>query len=450
MQNIGSWGDLFKNKKITIMGLGLLGSGLGDARFFAESGADLTITDLKTQEQLKDSIKQLKKYKNVKFVLGKHDLKDFKDKDFILKAGGVPLDSEFIAEAEKNKVPVQMSASLFAKLTPANVIGVTGTRGKSTVAQLIYAILSLDAKKNKKRVYLGGNVKGLSTLELLPFATMKDDVVLELDSWRLQGFDGFSSHVSVFTNLMPDHMNYYKNDMARYFADKANIYKFQTDKDILIISKDTQKWIKKYGPKPVGQVIVADVKDLPKNWKLQIVGEHNKQNVALARAATKAMGVSDAVIKKAVESFKAMPGRLELVKKYKGIEIYNDTNATTPEAARAALKSFKPDKKTILIFGGADKTLDTKDFLKIIPEYVKAGVVLPGSGTDKIKKELEKIGKKVPLTFVKDMRSGVAIALARAKKGDRIILSPGFASFGLFKNEYDRGEQFDKAVKGLK
>ena len=156
----------FRDKKITIMGLGLLGRGIGDAVFLAECGAKLTITDLKTKAELKESLKKLNKFRNIKYVLGKHDLEDFKNADFILKAAGVPIDSIFIKEARKHKVPIEMDVSFFAKFAQGvKIVGVTGTRGKSMTTALIYQILSKNIKD--REIFLGGNVRGVATLPLL-------------------------------------------------------------------------------------------------------------------------------------------------------------------------------------------------------------------------------------------------------------------------------------------
>src|SRR3989344_5839604 len=221
------WQDFFKGKKITLMGLGLLGRGVGDAEFLARYGAQLTVTDLKTAEELKPSLERLKVFPNITYHLGGHRLEDFRGKDFILKAAGVPLDSLYIAEARKTGVSIEMDASLFAKLAPAGatVIGVTGTRGKSTTAAIIYEIL----KTAGKRVFLGGNIKDMATLPLLEKVREGDFVVLELDSWQLQGFEDaqISPHIAVFTTFFDDHLNYYKGNQRRYLADKAQLFLHQ-------------------------------------------------------------------------------------------------------------------------------------------------------------------------------------------------------------------------------
>ena len=428
----------FKGKKVTVMGLGLLGKGLGDTIFLARCGADITVTDPKTADQLKSSVEALKKFKNVKFVLGEHRLEDFQTCNVILKAQGVPLDSIYIAEARKNKIPVRMDDELLVSFLPekVKVVGVTGTRGKTTVTSLIYHIL----KKAGKRVHLGGNIRGVATLALLPKIKSGDFVVLELSSWQLQGFgeSKIAPNVSVFTNFMPDHMNYYKNNLKDYFADKALIFKYQKAGDTLVVGESLQKKISK---SVKSSIVISKSADMPKNWNPQIVGEHNIENIALAIDAVKALKVSMTKIKEGVESFKAVEGRLQFVKNLKGIKIYNDNNSTTPEATTVALKSF-PKKQIVLIMGGADKNLDTKDLLKTVEECAHTVILLPGTGSEKITNE--------DFYRAENLKDAVMSAISSAEKGDVVLFSPGFASFGMFVNEYDRNDQFMKLVKGLK
>ncbi|MEK7593965.1 MAG: UDP-N-acetylmuramoyl-L-alanine--D-glutamate ligase, partial [Patescibacteria group bacterium] len=347
------------------------GRGVGEAAFLAECGAKLIITDLKTRGQLKSSLTKLQKYNpeeplrghgagNIKFVLGEHRLEDFKSRDFILKAASVPLNSPYIAEARRNKIPVEMSASLFARLSDVPVIGVTGTRGKSTVAHLIFHIL----KTAGKRAVLGGNVLGVSNLPFLKKADELDFAVLELDSWQLQGFgeSRISPHIAVFTTFYPDHLNYYGNKMKRYFDDKALIFSNQKKGDILVAGKQALPYIKRWGGRVKGKLVVPSI--LPREFSTQLLGAHNEYNVALAVAAARSLGVNDDMIKKAIRSFKGVPYRLELVRTVRGIKIYNDTTATTPEATIAALKALGHsmsklgDKRIVLIMGGSDKGLD--------------------------------------------------------------------------------------------
>lgn len=426
------------------MGLGVLGRGVKVANFLAKYGAQLIITDLKEAEYLKSSLSKLKKYKNIKYTLGGHKLGDFKNKDMIIKAAGVPLDSVYISEARKNKIPVEMDASLFAKLSKSTIIGVTGTRGKSTTTYLIYEIL----KRAGRKVFIGGNIRGQATLPLLDGLGKDNFVVLELDSWQLQGFGDakISPHISVFTNFMSDHMNYYKNSMALYFNDKANIFKYQTKNDFLITGQGVFKAIEKYSKlHPRGKVIVSSVKNIPKKWHPKLKGRHNLENIAHAIKVAEILQINKNIIRKAVENFGSIEGRLELVKIHKGIKIYNDTNATTPDATLVGLRTLSKNKNIILIMGGADKNLDMSKLVKALPKYCKSVILLPSNGTDKIIKKIKIIKPKQ----VTNLKQSLAEALNSSKRGDCILFSPAFASFNMFRNEYDRGDKFIKLLKSL-
>ena len=222
--------DQFKGKKVTLMGLGLLGRGVGDARFFAECGAIVTVTDLKPEDELVDSIEQLSAY-DIDFVLGEHRESDFVDADLVIKGNNVSLDNKYIKAAETAGVRVAMSVALLAKYVAsigATVVGVTGTRGKTTVTNMVYSALQQLGDSTTESVYLAGNVRGVSTLALASQVKSGDTIILELDSWLLQGFayEEYSPHIAAFTNFYPDHLNYYSS-MDEYFADKANIFKYQ-------------------------------------------------------------------------------------------------------------------------------------------------------------------------------------------------------------------------------
>ncbi len=433
----------FAGKKITLMGLGLLGRGVGDARFLAECGVELVVTDMKNEEELTSSVEQLRHFSNITFHFGGHQLEDFQGKDLILKAAGVPLDSVFIAEAKKNSIPVRMSADLFTELSGAMVVGVTGTRGKSTVSHILAHILKADGRK----VLLGGNVRGVSTLSLLPEVTNDSVAVLELDSWQLQGWGEarMSPHIAVFTTFMPDHMNYYKHDMRAYFADKAYIFTHQKEVDVLVLSEQVASYAREYGyvENIQSKIIVASTNDIPSDWHVMLPGEHNKLNIGIAIATARALGVRDEKIKEAVESFSAVKGRLELFGEIRGIKIYNDNNATTPDATIAALHALgnETSKSIILIMGGANKGLYMNELIAEIPRYCKKVLLLAGTGS-------ERIHADIPNTSIyRSISKILDDALASASAGDVILFSPAFASFGMFANEYERNDQFIEEVK---
>ncbi|MDB5245578.1 MAG: UDP-N-acetylmuramoylalanine--D-glutamate ligase [Parcubacteria group bacterium] len=434
----------FEDKKVTVMGLGLLGRGLGDVRYLAEMGAELIVTDLKTKEQLASSVEALQHFSHITFVLGEHRLEDFQGRDMVLKAAGVPMNSPYIEEAHKNGISVKMSSSLFVELAQIPVVGVTGTRGKSTTTHMIHEILVAAGKK----ALLGGNVRGVSTLALLPEVIPESIAVLELDSWQLQGFGEaqISPQIAVFTTFFPDHLNYYNDNLDTYLADKANIFLFQKPGDTLVLGAQCAGLIQgKYSGLMQGWTSLVGADDLPSDWKLRVPGEHNRYDAALARRAAQAFEVDDDVIRTALEGFTGVPGRLEFVATVDGVDYYNDTTATTPEATQAALTALgqKYAGRVIAIMGGADKAIDMAELLKAIPENTLRVELLAGTGTDRIRNEL-------PDAEVFDnLIAAVGNARRHAQPGDAILLSPGFASFGMFKNEYDRGDQFNAIVKGF-
>lgn len=457
------WGkSKFGGKRITVMGLGLLGRGLGDVKFLAECGADLIVTDLKSETELASSVAEIKNFtktnnlKPITLVLGEHRLEDFRDRDLIIKAAGVPLDSIYIAEAQKHNVPVVMSTALFAKHAMANgvtIVGITGTRGKSTVTGVVFELLK-NSFGNSKQIFLGGNVKDIATLPLINEVKPGDIAVLELDSWQLQGFgdERISPQFSIFTTIFPDHLNYYHGEMEKYIADKANIFLWQEPSDNLIIGDQAFPTLEKtYKGKMKGKLTVAGTSDWPTGWHAKIAGEHNHYNLTLAIALGKLMNIDSEIIKTTIENFKGVPGRLELIREISGIKIYNDTTATTPDATLAALRALSTNKNVVLIMGGADKNLDMSKLIKVLPLYCKKIILLPGTGTNRIKSQLL---ERIPNVVEKpSLAEAVREAMSATQSGDVVLLSPAFASFGPppggFKNEFDRGEQFNQIVKGL-
>lgn len=435
--------SFFNGKKVTVMGLGLLGRGIGDIAFLARQGAELIVTDLKTEAELTSSLELLKQYADITYHLGGHQNADFENRDFILKASGVPLDSPYILHARKNHIPVEMSVALFAKFFKGPMVGITGSLGKTTTTHMIGYLLSKAHIKN----ILAGNVRGGSTLTLLEEIESDTTVVLELDSWSLQGFGEakISPNVSVFTAFVPDHMNYYKGDMNRYFADKANIFLNQTPEDTFVCAESVVHLVKeKYAREVRAQLVIAKASDVPKKIELHAPGDHNRLNAACAVKAAEALGVDVDFAWEAIAEFTGVDGRLSHVRNVRGISIYNDTAATTPLAAAAGLTALdaKNEKCVVAIMGGAGKDLPLQELSEAVKAHAKAVVFLPGSGTDLLKPLIE----GVEYTDADTLEGAFEKALSYAKEGDVVTLTPGFASFGLFKNMYERGDQFVEMV----
>ncbi len=371
-------------------------------------------------------------------------MEDFENRDMILRAPNAPLDSPFIARAHERGVPVEMDASLFAKLSAAAITGITGTRGKSTVTHLIYKM----AEVAGLNPLLGGNERDTSTLQLLPKTDKGDLVILELDSWQLQGFEEgkISPHIAVWTNLLPDHMNYYRGDMERYFRDKAAIARFQESDDFFVTTPEIKEKVESMFGKLQGTCITNTA--LPNDWRIALLGEHNRQNAGFAATTAKVLGIQDDVIKNVLKKFSGLPGRLEFLGEKNGIAFYNDTNSTTPEDGVVALRTLtKTGRPIVLIAGGGDKEMEFEAFAREIERTVKKIILFKGEVTEELRAFLP---KEFPAEIASNMDEAFSSAIRAAKHGDIILLSPGATSFGIFKNEYDRGDQFVGHVNALK
>ena len=425
-----------KGKKITVMGLGVLGRGIGDTAFLADNGARLIVTDKKSPEELSTAIQQLERYEDITYVLGEHRLQDFENRDFILKAAGVPLDSKFIEHAREQEVPVYMSAALVSllskeKLKNVTIIGVTGTRGKSTTTELIAYIL----KEAGKRVHLGGNIRGVANLPILEVLEDGDFLVLELDSWQLQGFGDIrlSPDIAVFTSFLEDHLNYYKGDTEAYFNDKAQVFINQRT-PCLIASAQAAEEIRK---RMETELIVPEVG----KYDAKIIGYHNDVSISLAVEAVVLAGVSKVDAEKYSSTFEPVEGRLQKVREVHGVIVYNDNNATTPDATIAGIDALseKYGKRPIVIIGGSDKGLALEKLEETVKEKVKTYILLAGTGTTKLNLSKENVYDK--------LEDCIDAALRIAEKGDVLLFSPGFASFSnYFKNEYERNDEFMRQI----
>lgn len=427
----------FAGKKITVMGLGLLGRGVGDTEYLAACGADLLVTDQKTKEELAPSLARLAVFPSIRFALGGHNVRDFRNRDLILKGAGVPYDSPYLKEAHERGIPVRMSTELFLELSGIPSIGVTGTRGKTTTTSLIADIMELAGM----RVLRGGNLQGISTLGLLPTTTSEHYAVLELDSWQLQGFGdaGRSPDIAVFTSWYQDHQYYYRNRPERYFRDKAQICIHQGSNGIAIIASQAYAQVAAHLPQIASRAQVPDAHEFS-SWETRLLGMHNLHNIACAVTAVRALGIPDEVSRRAVAAFAPVPGRLELVGERKGVRIYNDAAAIIPEATVAALEALR-GTPTILIMGGGDKHADTAELVAAAQARAKHVVLLAGTGTDTIRDAF-------PGALVHtQLGSALADAFAHATQGDAVLFSPAFSSKGLFADAYERSDQFAASVQ---
>ena len=480
-----------RGKRALVMGLGIHGGGLGVARFLADHGANVTVTDLRGPEQLQSSLDALADLP-ITYVLGQHRDEDFRAADLVIRNPGVPRESRYLQIARANGTAIEMEMTLFFRLCPGPILGITGTKGKTTTTLLTAAML----REQYPDTVVAGNLR-ISALEMLPRITAGTPVVLELSSWQLEGLGEakLSPKYACVTNISPDHLDRY-GSMEAYGEAKKQILAHQRPGDIVVLNYDDQlqyKWAANapgdvvwfarrqeeydlhdrplmiYGETGVLWLDASVPHDQPMMIEhmleledIGLPGQHNRANVAAAAALAKAFGITNDNIRNAIRGFTGVEHRLEFVRELDGVRYVNDTTATAPEAAIAALRSF--DRPIVLIAGGADKNLPFDDLAREIVARAKAVVLLNGTATAHLQREL-KIQNEALRSQLGETRFSIlnsqfslvhddfaaAIDTARelAAPGDVIMLSPGCASFGMFRNEFDRGEEFRRIINEL-
>ena len=460
----------YEGKQVLIVGLGLQGGGTGIARFFAGLGAKVTITDKKEENKLLPSIDQLKGL-DIRFRLGGHKVEDFINTDVIFKGPSVPWTSSEIIAAQHKNIPIEMEMSFVVANYPGKVIGITGTRGKSTTTHLIFNLL----KESGLKVRLGGGLPGISTIDCLREADENSWLVAELSSWALSGFHQkkISPHISVFTNFYPDHLNYYKN-LEEYFYDKQAVYQYQKKGDYFVFNNDLLRarhlFFDRHTPMGPLAIISKNMSSLHQGAEIffsksdfpyeltYLKGDHNLENAAAALKVSDILKIDKNKAIEIIKDFAGLPYRLKVVGKKNNVTFINDTTSTTPIATIKAIESLK-DKKIILFLGGNSKNLPKDDLIDHLKGIEKI-ILLSGLFTDEILPTLkEKYPEKLVGPFddldkaVKEAYQ-IAQALDPRLRGDDnketvLLFSPGATSFAMFNNEFHRGEEFNKLVKSF-
>jgi len=462
-----------------VMGLGLHGGGLESARFLLKRGAEVSVTDLRDEKTLLPSIERLDAAcgelggKPVRYILGRHEIEDFKNVDIVIKNPGVRPDSPFLQAAKR----IETDISLFLSESKARLFAVTGTKGKSFTSSALNFILNSCGKS-----FLGGNIT-VSPLNFPQEPGENDNVVLELSSFQLGDLKGrkaadgsalLKPAASILTAIMPDHLDRYVS-MEEYVDDKRNIYRGQDSKRVTVAGDDNwgKSFLRETKARPLVYSRCELAKDANGGWlsdgkgyarlcgfpgvsqeitelvpqRLLVSGDHQKLNMLSAALAAYACGVKAEKILSALAGFKGIEHRLEFFHEANGIRFYNDSAATIPEAAAACIEALSPRQPLVLVTGGTDKNLDFTLLAKTAAK-AKAVILLAGSGSEKLKLLLGEAGISFEGPF-DDLDKAVVCALENAQKGCAVALSPGCASFGMFLNEFDRGRKWKEAVLRL-
>jgi UDP-N-acetylmuramoylalanine--D-glutamate ligase len=434
------------------MGLGLNQGGVGAARYFAQQGKKVLVTDLKSKTELQASVDALAEFNNITYVLGEHQQEDFINTQLVIASPAVPPTNKYIQLAKEKNIPCFCPMSYFFTHKQSLSIGVTGTRGKSTTTNLIYQMLKQSDRKN---LYLGGNI-GKSVMDFLDELNQDSISVLEISNLMLEWLKlvKISPEIAVITNIYPDHLNYHQT-YDNYIAAKKVIFKFQNQDDLLVLNPDNSV-TSQFASQAPSKVIKYNLASF--DWsKLKLdkfhplSGHYNQHNIMAAVCVVRSLGVSDQVIIKTIHNYTGLYGRQMDLSKVNGVRIINDSCSTMPQAVIVALKKFQ-DENIVLVTGGMDKKLDYQPLAQALKQYSpKAMLVLAGTASDKLKQAVkdQKLDFSAFWDF-QDLKSAFTKAMSLVKAGDLLLFSPGAASFNMFSNEFDRGEQFDQLVKGLK
>ena len=445
------------------MGLGLNGGGEAAARFFLQKGAFVTVTDMKTEQQLAPTLERLASdttidHSKLTYHLGGHDLADFENADCVIKNPGVKFEGNKFLSASK---AIETDLSIFLRFTDCPIIAVTGSKGKSSTVSAIYYGLC-QAGFN---AFLGGNIT-VSSLTFFDKVNKDTPVVIEFSSWQLADLRGrgvLKPHIAVITKIVPDHQNWYGN-MQDYVADKRLIYADQTSTDFALFDAGEDEpgtgpecggtWGDLFTREAKAKVIRYNTKNeyTVDFEKLLVPGEHMKLNAQNAATVLQLMGVEKQRAKEILQTWPGIAHRLQFFHKWNGYKFYNDSAATVPEAAAAATKAF--GQPVILLTGGTEKGLELNKLTEVLIEGKSTEQIylLAGTATDKIVPELDKAGTKYngPYNSLDEMLHALKDKLLNGSiKSDIIVFSPGATSFGMFNNEFDRGEKFMVAVKNL-
>ena len=450
-----------RGKRVLIMGLGLQGSGIAAARYAVQQGAIVRVTDLKSPEILAPSVRALSGLP-IAFVLGEHRDEDFLWAEMVIRNPGISLSNPFVHLTHEHGASIEMEIALFFLACPGSILGVTGTRGKTTTSTLLYRILI----ESGAPTVLGGNVAGVETLSLLPQITPETLVVLELSSWQLEGLapHNISPSLAIMTNVYPDHLNTYSG-MEEYAAAKANIFRYQRPSDLALFNYDNP-WTRRFGDEALAETWFTSV-GLGGSFKrgsstvtpfrftdVPLVGKHNLENVLLATTAARLLGVPNEVIAASVRNFHGVAQRLEEVAEVNGVHFINDSTSTTPVAGKVGVEAFSA-RPIVLVAGGNSKQLPLDNWPATIVRNCRDVVLLKGTGTEELvpalREEARRQGVNDPLRGIfDDFTVALGTAVSLAGPGDVLLFSPGFTSFGMFLNEFDRGDQFTAYIQRLK
>ena len=447
-----------KGKKVLLVGLAK--TGISTIKCLAKYGADITVNDIKTEDQLEEIIAEIKDIDGIKYILGHHP-ENISDIDMVVVSPGVPLDLPFIKKViEENKELIGEVELAYQLAKKPYFVGITGTNGKTTTTSLTGEIF----EKAGKETYVVGNI-GNPVIDAVQAANEGASFVTELSSFQLESIKDFRPSVSAVLNITEDHMNRH-HTMENYIDAKARVFMNQDKENFCVLNYDdelTRALAEKCNANVVffsrleklekgvyvenGDIII-DINEkinLMKVCELSLPGGHNLENCMAAAAMAYVSGIDIEVIREVLKTFKAVEHRLEFVKEVEGVKYVNDSKGTNPDSTIKAVQAY--ENPIILIAGGYDKGSSYDELLEIAKKNVKT-LVLLGQTADKIEEAARRIGF-TDIHRVEDMKEAVKTCHDIAKEGDIVLLSPACASWGMYKNFEVRGKDFKDNVNNL-
>jgi UDP-N-acetylmuramoylalanine--D-glutamate ligase len=454
----------WSGKRVLI--LGAARQGLALARWLSIHGAHVTLSDTRSMEDLHLARQSLAEFP-VHWAPGGHPLELLDSADVLCLSGGVPLTLPIVAEAAKRGIPLSNDSQIFMEVVPCKTIGITGSAGKTTTTTLVG---NMAKYSYGDQAYVGGNI-GDPLLNYVDAMKADDIAVLELSSFQLEQMT-ISPNIAVILNITPNHLDRH-GTMAAYTAAKARILEFQSEKDTAVLGRDDNgSWSLRNTVK--GRLYTFSLHELEEGLngayledgllnlrdgdtylplipreKISLRGDHNVSNVLAAFTIGHAAGFPLDDMLEAVEEFRGVPHRLELVRELNGVRWYNDSIASAPERSMAAIRAF--DEPIVLMLGGRDKNLPWEDLMQLVDQRVDH-VVLFGEAAEKIQKTTERLGlrgSRCTVSRASSLQEAVLKAAQVAESGDVVLLSPGGTSFDEFKDFVERGERFRKWVQEL-
>lgn len=440
--------------------------GIATAAYLAAHGAQVTLTDARPAEQLPAARQQLSSL-DLEWRLGGHPTEMLDGADLLILSGGVPSDLPLVKDALARGIPVSNDSQIFLEFAPCKVIGITGSAGKTTTTTLVGRMLKAMQGNHIRRAWVGGNI-GNPLIADVDEMSANDMAVMELSSFQLEWMTG-APHIAAILNIAPNHLDRH-GTMQSYVAAKARILDYQTADDIAILNReDPGTWalagrvrgaLRTFGrgdlPKiQLGAFLRGDAiwlrdengeRAILPQAEIDLIGEHNVLNVLAAVAIAAAAGAPAKVMQASVRGFRGAPHRLEWVRSLNGVDWYNDSIATAPQRAEAALRSF--ERPIVLLLGGRDKGLPWED-LAVLAQQSARQVILFGEAADMLSGIFQRQAPQLPRTLAPNLAAAVQGAAAAAQPGDLVLLSPGGTSFDEFVDFEARGESFRLLVNEL-